>query len=52
MYQLQIVAHDDENDLHVIATKESERQLERAEQGANINLDHERYFTRIIEVDA
>ena len=52
MYQLQIVSHD-ETDIHDVGKpRESLRRVERTEEGANINLDHERYHTRIVEVDA
>jgi hypothetical protein len=35
---------------HAIGPMASLRGAERTERGANINLNHERFFTRIVEV--
>jgi hypothetical protein len=49
-YQLVIRSYTDEEFCSVIATRDTERELERTEDGANINLNHDEYYTAIEEV--
>lgn len=50
-YHVIVLSYDNENYRHVI-TKEpvSKPKAERIDDGANINLDHERYYTVLEEV--
>lgn len=50
-YQLLIRSYDDPDYQHLIAEREVKAQLDRIEDGANINLNHEKFFTEIVEVD-
>jgi hypothetical protein len=49
-YQLVIRHISDDSFQRVIATRDTERELGRIEDGANINLDHAHYYTLIEEV--
>lgn len=46
-YQLVIRSYSDNNYRHVVGTRDTERELERVEDGANINLNHAEYYTMI-----
>lgn len=50
-YFVEIVAYDNAEVVKRMGPM-SERKAERVDKGANINLDHEHYYTRIIEENA
>lgn len=49
MYVVEIVEEATGEVVHRSKAPMSERQAERADDGFNINLDHENFFTRIVE---
>lgn len=49
-YRLVIRSHSDDNYEHEVARRPTERELEKIEDGANRNLNHEDYYTSIEEV--
>jgi hypothetical protein len=49
-YQLVIKSYKHDDYAHVVAVRETEGELVRVEDGANINLDHANYYTMIEEV--
>ena len=48
-YVVQVISYDDQKVVKEFAPETNERQAERLDRGVNINLDHERFFTRIDE---
>lgn len=48
--RIEIVSYETEQVVDVIGVPEG-ASAERVDRGVNINLDHERYFTRIVEAD-
>lgn len=48
--RIEVVSYDTEQVVKVV-TVPAGASAERVDRGVNINLDHERYFTRLIEAD-
>lgn len=48
-YVVEIVEHATGEVVHRSANPMTERQADRADEGFNINLDHEHFFTRVVE---
>lgn len=50
-YELVIRSYSDDNYRHVVAVRETEGALVRIEDGVNINLNHETYYTAVEKTD-
>lgn len=51
MFYIAIKKYEDDSILDKIPCASSERGAERVERGVNINLNHDEYYTEIIEED-
>jgi hypothetical protein len=52
MKQIQVIQKSDKSVIHSIdVTGKSDRQIERVEDGININLNHDEFYTVIAEVE-
>ena len=49
-WKVQVIAYDTDEVIKEIAVP-TERQADRVDDGLNINLDHEKYFTRVVSPD-
>lgn len=50
-FKLVIKNYDDPTYEHVIGQRPTAAELDRIEDGVNINLNHEDFYTEIVEVD-
>jgi hypothetical protein len=50
-FNLVIKNYNDPTYEHVVATRPTAAGLERIEDGVNINLNHDEFYTEIVEVD-
>lgn len=50
-YKLVILSYSDKSYEHVVAERPTKEALYRSEDGVNINLNHDEYYTDIVEVD-
>ena len=50
-YWVEVVEYETDEVVSRVGPEISERQAERLERGMNINLNHDRFFTRIDEVE-
>jgi len=51
MYTIAIKKHSDGSVLKTIGSSATQRGLQRTENGVNINLNHEEYYTEIVDKD-
>lgn len=51
MYTVAIKKHSDDSLLKTIGSSTTQRGLERIENGVNINLNHDEYYTEIVDKD-
>lgn len=50
MWKVEIVSYDT-GEVVKTMDAESERQADRIDRGVNINLNHEKFFTRVVETE-
>lgn len=51
MYKIKIIEHDTDKVINVL-TASTEHKAEKIDRGININLNHERFYTLIEEIDS